>query len=68
MTSTVSYVPIYQTKVTGILKPSPPLLIPLSEDIFYPFVTAGAAAPSAAVWLVLLAALTALLLQAWATR
>jgi tectonic-1/3 len=41
MTSTVSFVPIDQTAVYT-QKPHPPLAIPLSENIFYPFVTSGA--------------------------
>ncbi|KAL6760283.1 hypothetical protein V8C86DRAFT_2556402 [Haematococcus lacustris] len=46
MTSTVSFIAKQQAKQTGLKRPAPPLLVPLSRDIFYPFVTS--AAPSRA--------------------
>ncbi len=42
MTSTVTFISKEQQMDTNTQKPAPPLLAPLPEDIFYPFVTSGA--------------------------
>lgn len=67
MTSTVTYVALPQTEVTGTRKPAPPLATPLSPNIFYPFVTSaatGLVTPSAVGLLgASLVAVVALLLQ-----
>jgi tectonic-1/3 len=41
MTSTVNFIPLYQTPV-NVYQPAPPLSTPLPEEIFYPFVTSSA--------------------------
>jgi hypothetical protein len=68
MTSTISYVAKPQDKVSGVRKPAPPLLSPLPEDIFYPFVTSSAdSLVTVRAWgisLSVLLAVLALLLQA----
>jgi tectonic-1/3 len=68
MTSTVSYVAKPQDKVSGVRKPAPPLLTPLPEDIFYPFVTSSAdSSVTMKPWVVgmsIALALLAMLLQA----
>ncbi len=42
MTSTVTFISKEQEMETDVQKPYPPLLAPLPEDIFYPFITTGA--------------------------
>jgi tectonic-1/3 len=61
MTSTVSFVPLPQ-QAQQVTKPHPPLAIPLSEEIFYPFVTSGATRAAAPAAIGGLAALVALAL------
>lgn len=61
MTSTVTFISKEQKKKTNVKKPAPPLLIPLPEDIFYPFVTSGAERAGGGPGTVLLAVLCSLL-------
>lgn len=62
MKSTVSYVAKPQDKVSGVRKPAPPLLTPLPEDIFYPFVTSSAESLVATrLWVISLSMVLALL-------
>jgi len=60
MTSSVSFIPLPQKPYNDI-KPAPPLVVPLPEDIFYPFVTSGAQMPAPCGGLLLLLLLTGVL-------
>lgn len=68
LTSTVSFIQKEQIKDENTRKPTPPLIAPISQDIFYPFLTSGATAAhvgagAGGVLALLLAAALALFLQ-----
>ncbi|MEW5320407.1 MAG: hypothetical protein WDW38_011482 [Sanguina aurantia] len=64
LTFAAHFLPLRQAE-TYVMKPAPPLLIPLSKDILYPFLTSAASTNSApSLWLLVLLPLLVMLVAA----